>query len=102
MSQLTPPLSGRRILVTGAATGIGAAAVDVLAEAGAAVAATYHQTPPPDDLAATWLQCDVRRSIWADGTSCSPPRGSGKPASPGSSPPTRSHFCWTPTSNRRF
>ncbi|SPM39359.1 NAD(P)-dependent dehydrogenase, short-chain alcohol dehydrogenase family [Mycobacterium numidiamassiliense] len=60
MSQLTPPLSGRRILVTGAATGIGAAAVGVLAEAGAAVAATYHQTPPPDHLAATWLQCDVR------------------------------------------
>ena len=24
------------------------------------VAATYHQTPPPDGLAATWLQCDVR------------------------------------------
>lgn len=46
--------------MTGAATGIGAAAVRVLAEAGAQVAATYHQTPPPDDLAATWLQCDVR------------------------------------------
>jgi 3-oxoacyl-[acyl-carrier protein] reductase len=60
MSQLTSPLSGRRILVTGGATGIGAAAVGVLAEAGAEVAATYHQTPPPDELAATWLQCDVR------------------------------------------
>jgi 3-oxoacyl-[acyl-carrier protein] reductase len=54
------PLQGRRVLVTGAATGIGAAAVRVLTEAGADVAATYHQTPPPDDLAATWLQCDVR------------------------------------------
>ncbi len=53
-------LHGRRILVTGGATGIGAAAVRVLTEAGAEVAATYHQTPPPDDLAATWLQCDVR------------------------------------------
>jgi NAD(P)-dependent dehydrogenase (short-subunit alcohol dehydrogenase family) len=54
------PLQGRRILVTGAATGIGAAAVRVLTEAGAEIAATYHQTPPPDDLAATWLQCDAR------------------------------------------
>jgi len=54
------PLQGRRILVTGGATGIGAAAVGVLTEAGAEVTATYHQTPPPDDLVATWLQCDVR------------------------------------------
>lgn len=60
MSETTQPLQGRRILVTGAATGIGAAAVRVLTEAGADVAATYHHTPPPDDLAATWLQCDVR------------------------------------------
>jgi 3-oxoacyl-[acyl-carrier protein] reductase len=60
MSDVRSPLQGRRILVTGAATGIGAAAVRVLTEAGAEVAATYHQTPPPDDLAATWLQCDVR------------------------------------------
>ena len=60
MSDLTPPLQGRRILVTGGATGIGAAAVGVLTEAGAEVVASYHQTAPPDDLAATWLQCDVR------------------------------------------
>lgn len=60
MAEVTPPLRGRRILVTGAATGIGAAAVGVLTEAGAEVAATYHRTPPPEDLAATWLQCDVR------------------------------------------
>ena len=60
MSDATAPLEGRRILVTGAATGIGAAAVAVLTEAGAQVAATYHRTPPPDDLSATWLQCDVR------------------------------------------
>ena len=60
MSTTTPPLDGRKILVTGGATGIGAAAVAVLAEAGAAVAATYHQTPPPEGLAATWLQCDAR------------------------------------------
>jgi 3-oxoacyl-[acyl-carrier protein] reductase len=60
MSDVTLPLQGRRILVTGAATGIGAAAVRVLTEAGATVVATYHQTPPPEDLAATWLQCDAR------------------------------------------
>ncbi len=53
-------LQGRRILVTGGASGIGAAAVAVLSAAGAGVAATYHQTPPPDGLAAGWLQCDVR------------------------------------------
>jgi 3-oxoacyl-[acyl-carrier protein] reductase len=53
-------LQRRRILVTGGATGIGAAAVGVLTEAGAEVAATYHKTTPPDDLKATWLQCDVR------------------------------------------
>ena len=60
MSDVTPPLQGRRILVTGAATGIGAAAVAVLSEAGAEVVATYHKSRPPEDLVATWLQCDVR------------------------------------------
>jgi 3-oxoacyl-[acyl-carrier protein] reductase len=62
MSDVTSPLHGRRILVTGAATGIGAAAVRVLSGAGAEVVATYHQTPPPEDLEATWLQCDARDS----------------------------------------
>ena len=66
MSDATHPLHGRRILVTGGATGIGAASVAVLTEAGADVAATYHRTPPPDELKATWLQCDVRD---ADGVS---------------------------------
>ena len=46
--------------MTGAATGIGAAAVAVLNEAGAEVVATYHKSRPPEDLVATWLQCDVR------------------------------------------
>ena len=56
-----PPLDGRRILVTGGATGIGAAAVQVLVGAGAQVAATYHRTAPADSApAVTWLQCDVR------------------------------------------
>jgi NAD(P)-dependent dehydrogenase (short-subunit alcohol dehydrogenase family) len=54
------PLLGRRILVTGGATGIGAAAVHVLTEAGAAVTATYHRTPPPADTGIDWLQCDAR------------------------------------------
>src|SRR4051794_34827351 len=62
MAAATAPLRGRRILVTGGATGIGAAAVAVLTEAGADVAATYHTTPPPADLVATWLQCDVREA----------------------------------------
>jgi len=54
-------LDGRRILVTGGATGIGAAAVQVLGAAGARVVATYHRTAPADDAPAqTWLQCDVR------------------------------------------
>jgi len=60
MPDATTPLRGRRILVTGGATGIGAAAVGVLTEAGADVVATCHQTPPPEGLAATWLPCDVR------------------------------------------
>jgi NAD(P)-dependent dehydrogenase (short-subunit alcohol dehydrogenase family) len=56
-----PSLEGRRILVTGAATGIGAAAVRVLHAAGAQLAATYHRTAAPGDAPdVTWLQCDVR------------------------------------------
>ncbi|UMB71866.1 SDR family NAD(P)-dependent oxidoreductase [Mycobacterium paraterrae] len=56
-----PLLEGRRVLVTGAATGIGAAAVRVLHDAGAQLVATYHRTPAAVDAAAvTWLQCDVR------------------------------------------
>ena len=55
---MTSPLQGRRILVTGGATGIGAAAVGVLREAGADVVATYHRTPPPEQLPGKWLQCE--------------------------------------------
>jgi 3-oxoacyl-[acyl-carrier protein] reductase len=62
---MAQPLRGRRILVTGGATGIGAAAVHVLSEAGAAVVATYHRTPPPDD-AGKWLQCDLRDAAAVD------------------------------------
>jgi 3-oxoacyl-[acyl-carrier protein] reductase len=63
------PLAGRRILVTGAATGIGAAAVRVLHEAGARLAATYHRTAPAEDaVPVTWLQCDVRDAEAVDAT----------------------------------
>jgi 3-oxoacyl-[acyl-carrier protein] reductase len=66
-------LEGRRVLVTGGATGIGAAAVEVFTREGAQVAAVYHQSPPPDRLAdaARWWRCDMRvntevRSMVAD------------------------------------
>jgi 3-oxoacyl-[acyl-carrier protein] reductase len=64
---MTPSLQGRRILVTGGATGIGAAAVQVLTEAGAAVVATYHRTPPSDRPGVRWVQCDLRDSSAVDG-----------------------------------
>ncbi|MDH6194511.1 3-oxoacyl-[acyl-carrier protein] reductase [Mycobacterium frederiksbergense] len=63
---MNTPLQGRRILVTGGASGIGAAAVDVLGAAGAHVVATYHQTPPPDRRGVSWLQCDVRDAVAVD------------------------------------
>jgi len=54
-------LDDKRILVTGGASGIGAAAVHALSAAGAAVVATHHSTPPPaDSMATSWLPCDVR------------------------------------------
>ncbi len=54
-------LTGRRAVVTGAASGLGAAAVRALAGAGAQVVATYHQTEPSDESGgATWLHCDAR------------------------------------------
>ena len=63
---MTQPLDGRRILVTGGATGIGAAAVQALTEAGASVVATYHRTPPPERAGVSWVQCDVRDSAAVD------------------------------------
>jgi 3-oxoacyl-[acyl-carrier protein] reductase len=38
----------------------------VLSEAGAAVVATYHQTPPPDQAGVSWVHCDVRDSAAVD------------------------------------
>ncbi|QII09033.1 SDR family oxidoreductase [Rhodococcoides fascians A25f] len=53
-------LHDRRILVTGAATGIGASAVRVLSAAGARVVGTYHRTPPPmSESDVTWIRCNV-------------------------------------------
>src|SRR6267378_6879963 len=63
---MTQSLQGRRILVTGGATGIGAAAVQVLSQAGASVVATYHRTPPPDHAGMSWVQCDLRDSAAVD------------------------------------
>lgn len=52
--------------MTGGATGIGAAAVEVLRAAGASVVATYHRTPPPDVVEVSWLRCDVRDAADVD------------------------------------
>ncbi len=57
---MSTPLGGRRAVVTGAASGLGAAAVRALTHAGARVVATYHQTEPSDEADATWLRCDAR------------------------------------------
>jgi len=56
------PLAGRRALVTGAATGIGTAAVKSFLAAGADVVGFFHTTPPPDELSerCRWVRCDVR------------------------------------------
>ena len=63
---MTGPLDGRRAVVTGAATGLGAAAVRALSAAGARVVATYHQTAPDDGAGAAWLQCDARDAAAVD------------------------------------
>jgi NAD(P)-dependent dehydrogenase (short-subunit alcohol dehydrogenase family) len=56
------PLAGRRALVSGAASGIGAAAVVSFLAAGAEVVGLFHTTPPPDDLKGRceWVACDAR------------------------------------------
>jgi NAD(P)-dependent dehydrogenase (short-subunit alcohol dehydrogenase family) len=61
-------LADRKVLVTGAATGIGAGAVAALARAGARIAAVYRNSPPPDQLAeaARWWRCDLRDKAAVD------------------------------------
>jgi NAD(P)-dependent dehydrogenase (short-subunit alcohol dehydrogenase family) len=59
LSSVSGELTGRRVLVTGAAGGIGAAAVEALTAAGAQVVATYHRTEPQTDAEVDWLRCDV-------------------------------------------
>ncbi|MFF3375958.1 SDR family NAD(P)-dependent oxidoreductase [Streptomyces sp. NPDC002680] len=56
------PLAGRRAVVSGAASGIGAAAVASFVAAGADVVGLFRATPPPDDLKdlCEWVACDVR------------------------------------------
>ncbi len=56
------PLAGRRVVVSGASGGIGAAAVASFLAAGAEVVGLFHHTPPPEELAHTceWVSCDVR------------------------------------------
>ncbi|AZG45888.1 2,5-dichloro-2,5-cyclohexadiene-1,4-diol dehydrogenase [Gordonia insulae] len=56
---MSPSVENRRVLVTGAATGIGAAAVHVLSAAGARVVGTFHNTEPESRVGASWVRCDV-------------------------------------------
>jgi 3-oxoacyl-[acyl-carrier protein] reductase len=54
-------------MVTGAATGVGAAAVEVFTDAGASVAAVRHRTDPAEHLVgrAHWLRADLRERAQA-------------------------------------
>jgi NAD(P)-dependent dehydrogenase (short-subunit alcohol dehydrogenase family) len=65
---MTTELRGRNIVICGAASGIGAAAVQGLSDRGATVAAVYHHTAPPASLerAARWYQCDVSQKADVD------------------------------------
>jgi 3-oxoacyl-[acyl-carrier protein] reductase len=66
--RMTTELAGRRVIICGAAGGIGAAAVRGFLDRGAAVAAVYNTSPPPADLAGAtrWYQCDVSKKRAVD------------------------------------
>jgi len=55
-------IEGRRIIVTGAAGGIGTGVLKGLIARGAKLGAIYHHTEPATDMwpMATWKQCDLR------------------------------------------
>jgi len=54
-------IEGRRIIITGAAGGIGAGVTAGLAKRGAKLGAVFHSTPPSAELqdAALWKPCDL-------------------------------------------
>jgi len=54
-------IEGRRIIITGAAGGIGAGVTAGLAKRGAKLGAVFHSTPPSAELkdAALWKSCDL-------------------------------------------
>jgi len=62
-------VNGRRLVVTGAAGGIGSGVLRGLAARGARLAAIYNSTGPTGDLepVATWFQCDLadREAVFA-------------------------------------
>ncbi|WP_280490121.1 SDR family NAD(P)-dependent oxidoreductase [Nocardia carnea] len=62
------PLTGRRAVVTGAAGGIGVAAVSSFLAAGAEVVGLFNTTPPPDGLKTRceWVSCDARNRASVD------------------------------------
>lgn len=63
-------LARRKVIICGAAGGIGAAAVRGFIDRGATVAALYHNSAPPAELAAEarWYQCDVSKKEAVDAT----------------------------------
>ena len=68
----TPPLAGRRALVTGAARGIGAAIALKLAEDGADVAITYEKSAEKAEAIAAEIRVMGRKAIAIQADAASP------------------------------